>query len=145
MALGREVDYAVHAIGFHELLHLGEVADVGAYERVVRLVFDVFKVGEVARVSELVDVHHVVLRVLVHQQPHHVAAYEPRAPGNDYALFVVHIYSRFTMFCILLPASHKASGSATPAMAYATERNGGTSLRTGKPVKSNTGRPLHRR
>lgn len=84
------MDYTVHAVGIHELLHLGEVAYVGAHERVVRLVFDVLKVGEVAGVSKFVEVDDVVIGIFVYQQPHHMAAYETGTAGNYYVAFKFH-------------------------------------------------------
>ena len=83
MAFGREVDNAVDMLVLHELVERVEIADVHLHELVIRFALDVLEVREVARVSELVEVDDLVVRILVHEQANHVAPDKARTAGND--------------------------------------------------------------
>ena len=82
MAFCRQVNDAVDQFVLHELVERIEVADVHLHELVVRLALDVLEVREVARVGELVEVDNLVIRVLVHEQAHHVATNKACTAGN---------------------------------------------------------------
>ena len=82
-----QVDDAVHVIQLHQLLHLLIVADVRLYEHIVRLVLNVLQVRQVSRIRQLVQVDDTVLRILVHEQAHHVAANKSGTAGNQYVTF----------------------------------------------------------
>ena len=83
MALGSEVDDAVDVLVLHQFVHAVEVTNVHADELVVRLIFDILEIGEVAGVGQLVEVDNPVLRVLVDKQPYHMASDESGTSGDD--------------------------------------------------------------
>ena len=83
MTLGGKVDDAVDLLVLHQLIDTVEVAYVHLDELVVGFVFDVFKVGEVAGIGQLVKVDNLVLRVLVDKQPYHMASNESGTAGDD--------------------------------------------------------------
>ena len=87
VTLRRQVNDAVHVIQLHQLLHLLVVADVRLYEHIVRLVLNVLQVRQVSRIRQLVQVDDTVLRILVHEQAHHVAANKSGTAGNQYVAF----------------------------------------------------------
>ena len=84
MALGCQVDDAIHLLLLHQLVERLEVADVHLHEFVVGLVLHVLEVGEVAGVGELVEVDDVVVGVLVDKEADHVRADEACAAGDYY-------------------------------------------------------------
>ena len=87
MAFGRQVDDAVHFLLLHQFEHAFEVADVHLHELVVGLVLNVLEIGQIARISELIQVDDLVLRVLVHKQTDYVRANEAGPAGDDEGSF----------------------------------------------------------
>ena len=92
MALGGQMDDSVYAVFPEDAADRLEVADVGTHELVVRGLLDVLEVRQVARVGQLVQVHYAVLRVLVHEEAHHMAPDEASAAGYQYVALVVHLH-----------------------------------------------------
>ena len=82
MGLGSKVDDAVDMFLLHEGVEGLEVADVHLHEPVVRPVFDVAKVGEVAGIGQLVYVDYLIIRVFVDEQPDNMGADESRSAGD---------------------------------------------------------------
>ena len=72
MALGSEMDDAIHLVVLHQLQHLVEIADIALNESIVRLVLNVFEVSQVTCVSQLVEVDDVILRIFVHEKSYYV-------------------------------------------------------------------------
>ena len=72
MALGSEMDDAIHLIVLHQLQHQVEITDIALNESIVRLVLDVLEVSQVACVSQLVEVDDVILRIFVHEKSYYV-------------------------------------------------------------------------
>ena len=64
VAFGSQMDNAVHMVLPEEFAHLVEIANVRFDESVIRLVFDVFQVGQVSGVGQLVQIDNVVVRIL---------------------------------------------------------------------------------
>ena len=56
MALGSEMDDAIHLIVLHQLQHQVEITDITLNESIVRLVLDVLEVSQITSVSQLVEV-----------------------------------------------------------------------------------------
>ena len=94
MAFGGQVNDAVDFFILHELVESVKVADIHLHELVVRLVFDVLEVCKVARISELIEVDNLVVRILVHEQANHVATNEACAAGDNDGSF--HFFSPIT-------------------------------------------------
>lgn len=63
------------------------IADVALDKAVIGPVLDLFQVGEVARIGQLVEVHDQVVGIGVHQPAHHVRADETGAAGNEDVAF----------------------------------------------------------
>jgi hypothetical protein len=66
------MDNAVYLIVVHQLEHQLEVADVALHKGVVGLVLDVLEVGQIACISQLVEVDDVILGIFVHEQTDNV-------------------------------------------------------------------------
>ena len=84
MAFRREVDDAVHLFLLHQAIEGVEVADVHLHELVVRFVFHIFQIGQIARIRQLVQIDDAILRILVHEQADHMAADETGSAGDYY-------------------------------------------------------------
>ena len=54
------------------------------------MVFDVFQVGQVSGVGQLVQIDNVVVRILVDEEAYDVAADETGSSGNDDISFKIH-------------------------------------------------------
>ena len=108
MRLGRKVDDAVHMLLLHEFQYAFEIADIHFHEPVVRLVFDIAKVGEVACIGELVEIDYPVVRILVHKEPHDVRADESGSAGDNDASF--HILSSVPIVSVPVPVGILPAG-----------------------------------
>ena len=56
VALGSEMDDAIHLVVLHLLQYLVEIADIALNESIVRLVLNVLEVSQVACICQLVEV-----------------------------------------------------------------------------------------
>ena len=56
VALGSEMDDAIHLVVLHQLQHQVEITDIALNESIVRLVLDVLEVSQVACICQLVEV-----------------------------------------------------------------------------------------
>ena len=65
MALCRQMDHSVYLMLSDHFTHFLIVAYIGAYEGVVGLLLDVFKIGKIACVSEFVKIHDIVVGIFV--------------------------------------------------------------------------------
>ena len=68
VAFGGQMDDAVHMVLPDEFAHLVEIANVRFDESIVRPVFDVFQIGQVSGVGQLVQVDNMVVRILVDEK-----------------------------------------------------------------------------
>ena len=87
MAFGRQVDHSVDRMAGEQVAEQFPIADVALDEAVIGPVLDLFQVGEVARIGQLVEVHDQVVGIGVHQPAHHVRADETGAAGNEDVAF----------------------------------------------------------
>ena len=90
VAFGGQMDDAVHTVLPDEFAHLVEIANVRFDESIVRPVFDVFQIGQVSGVGQLVQIDNMVVRILVDEKAYHVAADETGSSGNDDISFKIH-------------------------------------------------------
>src|SRR5207237_3274529 len=81
MRFGREVEH--HAGRAGQLVHDSLVAYVTTNETETRVVADRFEVALVPRVRQLVEDHHLVIRMLMQRHAHELAADETRAAGDE--------------------------------------------------------------
>lgn len=72
VALGSEMNDAIHLVVLHQLQHQVEITDITLYESIVRLVLNVLEVSQITCVSQLVEVDDVILRIFVHEKPYNV-------------------------------------------------------------------------
>ena len=56
MALGSEMNDAIHLVVLHQLQHQVEITDIALNESIVRLVLNVLEVSQVACICQLVEV-----------------------------------------------------------------------------------------
>lgn len=87
VAFGGQVNDTVYVVLLHHFLHLLVIADVCLHEDIVLLVLDVFQVGQVTGIRQLVQVDDAVFRILVHEEANHMAADESGTAGNQYVAF----------------------------------------------------------
>ena len=92
MALSGKMYDAVHVFLVHKAVEGVEVADVHLHERIVRGIFHVLQVGEVAGIRQFVEVDDTVFGIFANEEPHHMRADEACATGDDNGSFVIHIY-----------------------------------------------------
>ena len=83
VGLGGEVDNAVNMLVLHQFEDSVEVADIHPDKLVVGLILDILQVGEIAGVSQLVEIDDPVVRVLIDKQPDYMASDEA-GPSRDY-------------------------------------------------------------
>ena len=90
MALGCQVDDAVHVFVLHQLIEGIKVADVHLDETIVGTVLNIFEVGKVARVGQFVEVDNLVFGVLVDKQADNVATDKSGTASDDNGSFEFH-------------------------------------------------------
>ena len=83
VTFGGKVNDAVDVLLFEQTAHGGVVADVEAGELIVRRVFHVGEVGQVAGVGEDVETDDMVVGILLNKTAHDVVADETGAAGDD--------------------------------------------------------------
>ena len=93
MTLGGEVYDTIHLLLLHQFVECVEVADVHLHKLIVRLVLDVLEVGEVACISQFVEIDDVVVGILVHEQSHYMTSNKSGTAGDNDCLhnYVVFI------------------------------------------------------
>ena len=72
MALGSEMDDAIHLVVLHQFQHRSKSQISPLTKSIVRLVLNVFEVSQVACVSQLVEVDDVILVIFVHEKSYYV-------------------------------------------------------------------------
>ena len=90
VALGCQVDDAVHVFVLHQLIEGIKVADVHLDETIVGTVLNIFEVGKVARVGQFVEVDNLVFGVLVDKQADNVATDKSGTASDDNGSFEFH-------------------------------------------------------
>ena len=60
MALGSEMDDAIHLVVLHQFQHQVEITDITLNKSIVRLVLDVLEVSQVTSVCQLIKVDDVI-------------------------------------------------------------------------------------
>ena len=94
VAFCSKMDDAIDLFILHELVERVEVADVHLDELVVRLIFDILEVCEIACVCKLVEIDNLVFRILVHEQAHDMATDKACSACNNNRSF--HAFLQFT-------------------------------------------------
>ena len=104
MAFGRKVNHSVHFVFFEDIHNRLEVADIGLHEGVIWFVFDVLQVGKVARVSQLVYVNDMIIRIFVHEKSHYVTSNESCTAGDDdvFHILLTQIFNESFQYGIVI-------------------------------------------
>lgn len=100
MALSCKVDDAVDLLVLHELVERIKVTDIHPNELVVGLVLDIFEVGEVASICELVEVDDVIFGIFVHEKAYHMASDEACTACDDDISFHIYYFFKFAIHCL---------------------------------------------
>ena len=87
VAFGSQVDDAVDFLLLHQLQDSVEIADIHLHEAIVRLVFDVLEIGQIAGIRKFIEIDDPILRILVHKQPHDVRPDKTGSAGDDDGTF----------------------------------------------------------
>ena len=87
MALGSKVNDAIDMLFFQERYDRIKIADIGLYEMVVGLVFNVLQIGEITCISKLIEVVNLVIRIGIHEQSYDMRTYESGTAGNENIAF----------------------------------------------------------
>ena len=83
MAFRSEVDNTIDVLVLHQLIDPFKVADVHFDKLVVRFALDIFQIGEISRVGQLVKVDDFIFGIFVHEKANNMAADESGAAGDD--------------------------------------------------------------
>ena len=94
MALGSEMDDAIHLVVLHQFQHQVEIADVALNECIIRLVLDVLEVSQVASVSQLVEVDDVILGYLFTKSLTTCEPMKPAPPVINILCILINVYIR---------------------------------------------------
>ena len=76
MAFSRKMYHSVYPIFVKHTAHLVKICYVGLDETVVRSVLDVFEIGKISCVGQLVEVDYQIVGIFVDKESNHVVAYE---------------------------------------------------------------------
>ena len=87
MTFGCQVDDAVNLFVLHQLIEGIKVADIHLYKLVIELVLNVFEVGKVSGVGQLIQIDDFILRVLVYKKSNHVATDKSGTTCDYYITF----------------------------------------------------------
>ena len=88
------MDDTVYVFILHQLVEGFEVADVHLDKLVVRLALDVFQIGQVSGIGQLIQIDDVVFRVFVYKQTDYMTTDESCSTGDNDISFC-HIIFRF--------------------------------------------------
>ena len=99
MAFGGQVDHSVDIVLAEHFADGVVVADVGLDEGVVRSIFDVSQVGQIAGIGQFIEIDDPIVGIFVYEEPHHMRADESGAAGNEDVAFHVFVFSVFIFCC----------------------------------------------
>ncbi len=84
MALRSEMDDTVNLILTDHAAHLIKISDIRPHESIVRSSLDILQISEITRIRQLIKIHDMIVRILVHKKPDNMGADKPRPPGDQY-------------------------------------------------------------
>ena len=99
MAFGGQMNDAVYRILPHDFAHALVIANICPHECIIWFVLDIPQIIEVSRIGQLVEIDDAAIGILVHEQPHHMAADEPGSAGNQN---IFHKLRYFNLFISVL-------------------------------------------
>ena len=99
VAFGGQVDHSVDIVLAEHFADGVVVADVGLDEGVVRSIFDVSQVGQIAGIGQFIEIDDPIVGIFVYEEPHHMRADESGAAGNEDVAFHVFAFSVFISRC----------------------------------------------
>ena len=83
MTFRRQMDNAIHLFFLHQPVETLKIADVHFHELVVRFVFYIPQIGQIAGVCQFVQTDNVVFRIFVDKQAYYMAPDKSGTTRND--------------------------------------------------------------
>src|ERR1051325_1654774 len=84
MRFGSKMDHRVKIMFSKKRQDKITIRDITPYVSVIAFCLDIAEVLQVTGIGELIQVHDVMVRVLVHEQAHHMGTDKARTPGDQY-------------------------------------------------------------
>jgi len=77
------MDHPVDLVSCKHLLHLVVVANIRPHEPIIGLVLNIAQICQITGISQFIEINDTVVRILVHQQPHHMRTDKTRTSGHQ--------------------------------------------------------------
>ena len=97
MAFRCQMDHSVDTVLPEQFQYLFKITDICFYKSIIRLLFDVCQIGQIPRISQLIQINDMIFRIFRHKQTHYMRADKTGTTGNQYIPFKIH-YFRFNSF-----------------------------------------------
>ena len=97
MAFRCQMDHSVDAVLPEQFQYLFKITDICFYKSIIRLLFNVCQIGQIPRISQLIQINDMIFRIFRHKQTHNMRADKTGTTGNQYIPFKIH-YFRFNSF-----------------------------------------------
>ena len=91
------MDHSVDTVLPEQFQYLFKITDICFYKSIIRLLFDVCQIGQIPRISQLIQINDMIFRIFRHKQTHYMRADKTGTTGNLYIPFKIH-YFRFNSF-----------------------------------------------
>ena len=95
MALCSQMDDTIHLLILHQLEHALKITDIHLDKPIVRLVLNILEVIQITRISKLIQIDNLIVRILVYKQAHHMASYKARTTGNYDTSFHISLFVQY--------------------------------------------------
>ena len=95
-----KMDYTINLLILHQFEECIKITNIHLYEFVIRFVFDVLEIGEVAGICKSIKIDNFVFRVFVYKKTYDMTAYKS-STASYYNIF----HSCILLIKICLPCS----------------------------------------
>ena len=75
-----------------EFQHFIKVTDISSYKGIVRLIFDIFQIGQITGISQFIQIDYVIFRIFIDEQTYNVRSDEACSTCNQYISYEIHVY-----------------------------------------------------
>ena len=86
------MDNTINVVLLEKLCHTLIVADISLYECIIRLILNIFEIGQIARIGQLVKVNDMIFGILLYKKTYYVAA-DKTCTACDKYIFSLYIYA----------------------------------------------------
>jgi len=93
MSLGGQMYDAVYTVFGNDPAHCLQIAYIRLDEGIIRTILHLLEIGQIAGISQFVEIDDMVFRIFPDKMNDQVAAYETGAPGNQNGSFAIHSLS----------------------------------------------------